>query len=180
MAMSSSLPGSPSSPRSRYLAVTWGPSSPWYVRVHIYWSSYSIVRMRHPTNMPCETLYLSSPDCCFFIDISQVMIDPDVPGPSDPYLREHLHWYTHTHTLIRIKSWIIDCFSSTRIHTCIYISSTYIWSRYWYCSIFISLWYNLPGSSLTFRGPLMRHLVILRRSLLINIYNNPFSRLMTD
>nr|CAB3489107.1 unnamed protein product [Digitaria exilis] len=22
----------------------------------------------------------------------QVMIDPDVPGPSDPYLREHLHW----------------------------------------------------------------------------------------
>ncbi|OAY40872.1 protein TERMINAL FLOWER 1 [Manihot esculenta] len=21
-----------------------------------------------------------------------VMIDPDVPGPSDPYLREHLHW----------------------------------------------------------------------------------------
>jgi len=25
----------------------------------------------------------------------QLMIDPDVPGPSDPYLREHLHWY-HT------------------------------------------------------------------------------------
>lgn len=22
------------------------------------------------------------------------MTDPDVPGPSDPYLREHLHWYT--------------------------------------------------------------------------------------
>ncbi|CAN4121379.1 unnamed protein product [Withania somnifera] len=22
-----------------------------------------------------------------------VMTDPDVPGPSDPYLREHLHWY---------------------------------------------------------------------------------------
>ncbi|KAJ6765625.1 PHOSPHATIDYLETHANOLAMINE-BINDING PROTEIN [Salix purpurea] len=22
----------------------------------------------------------------------QVMTDPDVPGPSDPYLREHLHW----------------------------------------------------------------------------------------
>ncbi|XP_010543489.1 PREDICTED: protein TERMINAL FLOWER 1 [Tarenaya hassleriana] len=21
-----------------------------------------------------------------------VMVDPDVPGPSDPYLREHLHW----------------------------------------------------------------------------------------
>lgn len=21
------------------------------------------------------------------------MTDPDVPGPSDPYLREHLHWY---------------------------------------------------------------------------------------
>ncbi|CAA2995192.1 Hypothetical predicted protein [Olea europaea subsp. europaea] len=21
-----------------------------------------------------------------------VMIDPDVPGPSDPYLKEHLHW----------------------------------------------------------------------------------------
>jgi hypothetical protein len=25
--------------------------------------------------------------------ILQVMTDPDVPGPSDPYLREHLHWY---------------------------------------------------------------------------------------
>nr|ATT59259.1 TERMINAL FLOWER1 [Lindera megaphylla] len=22
-----------------------------------------------------------------------VMTDPDVPGPSDPYLREHLHWF---------------------------------------------------------------------------------------
>ncbi|XP_022133171.1 protein SELF-PRUNING-like [Momordica charantia] len=21
-----------------------------------------------------------------------IMVDPDVPGPSDPYLREHLHW----------------------------------------------------------------------------------------
>jgi hypothetical protein len=25
--------------------------------------------------------------------VLQVMTDPDVPGPSDPYLREHLHWY---------------------------------------------------------------------------------------
>ncbi|KAF3558343.1 hypothetical protein F2Q69_00016781 [Brassica cretica] len=24
--------------------------------------------------------------------VNQVMTDPDVPGPSDPYLREHLHW----------------------------------------------------------------------------------------
>ncbi|KAG5408040.1 hypothetical protein IGI04_004359 [Brassica rapa subsp. trilocularis] len=24
-----------------------------------------------------------------------VMIDPDVPGPSDPFLKEHLHWYVH-------------------------------------------------------------------------------------
>ncbi|KAH7512150.1 hypothetical protein FEM48_Zijuj12G0060000 [Ziziphus jujuba var. spinosa] len=24
-----------------------------------------------------------------------IMTDPDVPGPSDPYLREHLHWYTY-------------------------------------------------------------------------------------
>ena len=23
----------------------------------------------------------------------QIMTDPDVPGPSDPYLKEHLHWY---------------------------------------------------------------------------------------
>lgn len=22
----------------------------------------------------------------------KIMTDPDVPGPSDPYLREHLHW----------------------------------------------------------------------------------------
>lgn len=28
-----------------------------------------------------------------FFFFAQVMIDPDVPGPSDPYLREHLHWY---------------------------------------------------------------------------------------
>ena len=25
--------------------------------------------------------------------VLQVMTDPDVPGPSDPHLREHLHWY---------------------------------------------------------------------------------------
>ena len=25
----------------------------------------------------------------------QVMTDPDVPGPSDPFLKEHLHWYVH-------------------------------------------------------------------------------------
>ncbi|KAK3017449.1 hypothetical protein RJ639_006237 [Escallonia herrerae] len=24
--------------------------------------------------------------------LMQVMTDPDVQGPSDPYLREHLHW----------------------------------------------------------------------------------------
>ncbi|KAG4906380.1 hypothetical protein GYH30_054550 [Glycine max] len=23
----------------------------------------------------------------------KIMTDPDVPGPSDPYLKEHLHWY---------------------------------------------------------------------------------------
>lgn len=28
---------------------------------------------------------------CLFL--SQIMTDPDVPGPSDPFLREHLHWY---------------------------------------------------------------------------------------
>lgn len=30
------------------------------------------------------------------------MTDPDVPGPSDPYLREHLHWYTYKHLIICI------------------------------------------------------------------------------
>ena len=29
------------------------------------------------------------------------MTDPDVPGPSDPYLREHLHWYD----LLTSKLW---------------------------------------------------------------------------
>ncbi|KAK4780496.1 hypothetical protein SAY87_016602 [Trapa incisa] len=30
-----------------------------------------------------------------------IMIDLDVPGPSDPYLREHLHWYVlYIHTKI--------------------------------------------------------------------------------
>lgn len=27
------------------------------------------------------------------------MTDPDVPGPSDPYLREHLHWYIQDYNL---------------------------------------------------------------------------------
>ncbi|GJW46948.1 CEN-like protein 2 [Tanacetum coccineum] len=25
-----------------------------------------------------------------------IMTDPDTPGPSDPYLREHLHWYRYS------------------------------------------------------------------------------------
>ncbi len=29
---------------------------------------------------------------CVPSSLLQVMTDPDVPGPSDPYLREHLHW----------------------------------------------------------------------------------------
>ncbi|XP_064983640.1 protein SELF-PRUNING-like isoform X1 [Musa acuminata AAA Group] len=35
------------------------------------------------------SIYLHSP-CA--VELFQVMTDPDVPGPSDPYLREHLHW----------------------------------------------------------------------------------------
>jgi len=31
--------------------------------------------------------------CSISMAFFQVMTDPDVPGPSDPYLREHLHWY---------------------------------------------------------------------------------------
>ncbi|CAL5021669.1 unnamed protein product [Urochloa decumbens] len=30
--------------------------------------------------------------CMLTVMLLQVMTDPDVPGPSDPYLREHLHW----------------------------------------------------------------------------------------
>ena len=30
------------------------------------------------------------------------MTDPDVPGPSDPYLREHLHWYKYIYIYILI------------------------------------------------------------------------------
>lgn len=29
----------------------------------------------------------------FYVLNAQIMTDPDVPGPSDPYLKEHLHWY---------------------------------------------------------------------------------------
>lgn len=39
--------------------------------------------------------YLSALDFfapCIPCSFLQVMTDPDVPGPSDPYLREHLHW----------------------------------------------------------------------------------------
>ncbi|KAL0316114.1 UNVERIFIED_CONTAM: CEN-like protein 1 [Sesamum radiatum] len=44
----------------------------------------------------------------------EVMTDPDVPGPSDPYLREHLHWKRggelrettaqHRHPQVRVPS----------------------------------------------------------------------------
>ncbi|GMN39411.1 hypothetical protein TIFTF001_008649 [Ficus carica] len=30
---------------------------------------------------------------CVSYNRKQIMTDPDVPGPSDPYLREHLHWF---------------------------------------------------------------------------------------
>ena len=36
-------------------------------------------------------------DNIFCISNFQVMTDPDVPGPSDPYLREHVHWYIFIH-----------------------------------------------------------------------------------
>ncbi|PRQ43871.1 putative phosphatidylethanolamine-binding protein [Rosa chinensis] len=32
-----------------------------------------------------------------------VMTDPDVPGPSDPYLKEHLHWYNLQYIFSTIK-----------------------------------------------------------------------------
>ena len=34
--------------------------------------------------------YLSTHICGILM---QIMTDPDVPGPSDPYLKEHIHWY---------------------------------------------------------------------------------------
>lgn len=36
------------------------------------------------------------------------MTDPDVPGPSDPYMREHLHWFVShlfINFLIKLKSY---------------------------------------------------------------------------
>jgi len=30
------------------------------------------------------------------------MTDPDAPSPSDPYLREHLHWFVYDQTLYGI------------------------------------------------------------------------------
>ncbi|KAJ4866107.1 Protein TERMINAL FLOWER 1 [Raphanus sativus] len=32
-----------------------------------------------------------------------VMIDPDVPGPSDPFQKEHLHWYDRS--LFAVSFW---------------------------------------------------------------------------
>ncbi|MFS8001293.1 putative phosphatidylethanolamine-binding protein [Helianthus anomalus] len=43
-----------------------------------------------------------------------IMTDPDVPGPSDPYLREHLHWY---HLSIIEYKQIMDPFLCYRIVT---------------------------------------------------------------
>ncbi|GAV60750.1 PBP domain-containing protein, partial [Cephalotus follicularis] len=45
-----------------------------------------------------------------------VMTDPDVPGPSDPYLREHLH---HTGTLLFFFFFLIKMF--LRVSICIYM-----------------------------------------------------------
>ncbi|KAF3325423.1 CEN-like protein 2 [Carex littledalei] len=33
-----------------------------------------------------------NPSATVKMPLVEVMTDPDVPGPSDPYLREHLHW----------------------------------------------------------------------------------------
>lgn len=43
-------------------------------------------------------IYQHSTRVCVFsyilcLHVLKVMTDPDVPGPSDPYLREHLHWF---------------------------------------------------------------------------------------
>ena len=29
----------------------------------------------------------------FLFVLMKIMTDPDAPSPSDPYLREHLHWF---------------------------------------------------------------------------------------
>ncbi|KAK6138307.1 hypothetical protein DH2020_027953 [Rehmannia glutinosa] len=38
----------------------------------------------------------------------EIMTDPDAPGPSDPYLREHLHWYAFSSITLQNKNQIKD------------------------------------------------------------------------
>ena len=41
----------------------------------------------------------------------QIMIDPDVPGPSDPYMKEHLHWYL----IFNLVQYLINIFFFDKI-----------------------------------------------------------------
>jgi hypothetical protein len=62
-----------------------------------YWNSHFpshfsfIIKMLLYISIIKVFLILFAPRAPSFV--FQVMTDPDVPGPSDPYLREHLHWY---------------------------------------------------------------------------------------
>lgn len=35
---------------------------------------------------------------CELFFFLKIMTDPDAPSPSDPYLREHLHWFVSSST----------------------------------------------------------------------------------
>ncbi|CAN1264879.1 CEN-like protein 1 [Linum perenne] len=48
-----------------------------------------------------------------------IMTDPDYPSPSDPYLREHLHWYdvlsySHTDIVVGIHRYVFVLFKQAR------------------------------------------------------------------
>ncbi|RRT43723.1 hypothetical protein BHM03_00050324 [Ensete ventricosum] len=53
-------------------------------------SFFTLVCFQNPSLEQTHTDDTHSP-CA--VELFQIMTDPDVPGPSDPYLREHLHWF---------------------------------------------------------------------------------------
>lgn len=90
MDMNFFLPLSPPNPGLRFRDLILGPFIHWYIHSYIYLRrciytyTYRLVEKaaRHHIIFSTNERILL-----------QVMTDPDVPGPSDPYLKEHLHWY---------------------------------------------------------------------------------------
>jgi hypothetical protein len=55
----------------------------------------------------------------------KIMTDPDAPSPSDPYLREHLHWFVSSKSL----SFSYTAFNKIRIYNNCLSELLIIWTN---------------------------------------------------